>query len=573
MVAETSVLVLGDNVNTDDIIPAARCTSAEPGHLKHFALEHIVGTDGLTAYDRIEAGRNFGCGSSREHAPIALKAAGIRSIRARSFAEIFYRNGTNIGLSLEIIDQPGGEAGALQTIADAGGLIALSQKRNAGAYSLPKGTTDSRPMTMTEKLLARASGNAYVAPGEVVFARIDLALSHDAVAGPIARLFKEHFGPDEKVWDPKRVVLVADHFIQVNDIRMDSGSTLLLEQMRRFADEQGCILLDEVSPGEAPGICHVLLPEQGFVSPGMIIAGTDSHTSTYGAFACFATGVGTTDMVSILATGDMWIRVPETVLVELNGTLPEFISAKDIMLFLLGKIGCDGATRKVVEFRGSVVDALPIAERMTLANMAVECGAMCGLIRPDEKTLRYLERCGARAPVTSGVSSDPECQFSDIYAYDLSGLRPHVARPPSPDLVVPVEELEKVPITKAYIGSCTGGKLFDLAQAAAVLEGRHLAPGTRLFIVPASQAVQQEADRLGYTRIFEEAGAEFLKSGCGACINAGKGALGPQETGVYATSRNFKGRSGDPTSKNYLTSPRVVAISAIKGWITDRLDD
>lgn len=570
MKTEPKVLILEDDINTDDIIPAKRCTTADPEYLKQYAFEHLIGEGTLLGYDEIEAGRNFGCGSSREHAPIAIKAAGIKKVCAHSFAEIFYRNSINIGLVLEIYSQPQNHP-VVEAIVRAGGLIPFNQKREKGESYIPKTVTSARAMTMAEKLLARASGNDYVQPGETVFVQVDLAMSHDAVAGPIAKVFYEHFGEDAKLWDVNRVVLVADHFIQVNDVRVDPKATLLYSEMVQFARSQGCHLLDVVSPGEAAGICHVLLPEKGFIHPGTIVAGTDSHTCTYGAFGCFSTGVGTTDMANIFAMGDMWVRVPPTLLFKLEGTSIKYITAKDIILFILGKIGCDGAAGKVMEFRGSIIDQMPMEERMTLSNMAIECGAMCGLIAPDATTRQYLQSCGQY--LFEEVVSDSGADYEDIYHFDLSDLEPQVACPPKPDRVVGISELGEVPITKAFIGSCTGGKLFDLAQAAEVLKGRHVAPGVSLFIVPASLEVRQKAENLGYMQIFETAGGTVLKSGCGACINAGLGVLGKEETGVYATNRNFKGRSGDPTAKNYLASPRVVAISAVEGKISARLTE
>jgi len=580
------VLILGDDINTDDIIPANHCTSADSEHLKRYAFEHLIGEGNLLGYEVIEAGRNFGCGSSRENAPIAIKAAGIKKVRARSFAEIFYRNSINIGLTLEITEQPQTNS-VVEAIVEAGGLTSFNQKRRNGQTSVPGNSTPSRPLTMTEKLLARASGNDYVQPGETVFVGVDLAMCHDAVAGSVVEVFYKHFGKAEslstgnlcselsqreaRVWEPNRVVFVADHFIQTNDVRVDPKANLLHKEMVQFAQAQGCHLFDVVSPGEAAGICHVLLPEKGFIHPGMIVAGTDSHTCTYGAFGCFSTGVGTTDMANLFSTGDMWIRVPQTLLFVLEGTLAKYISAKDIMLFILGQIGCDGATGKVIQFCGSIIDQLPIEERMTLANMAIECGAMCGLMAPDEITREYVR---SRSDTSfEELISDPDAEYEKIYQFDLSNLEPQVACPPKPDQVVEISELGDVPITRAFIGSCTGGKLFDLAQAAEVLKGRHVAPGVDLFVVPASQEVRQKAEHLGYFKIFEEAGVQILKSGCGACINAGIGGLGKEETGVYATNRNFKGRSGDPTAKNYLASPRVVAVSAVMGKITHRSND
>ena len=569
MTDANKILNLGNDINTDDIIPAKRGTNDDPDHLKQYALEHIIGVGELLKYDEIEAGDNFGCGSSREIAPIALKAAGIKKVKARSFAEIFYRNSINIGLPLEIMGETE-QNPVVEAIATAGGLMAFNQKRRQGEVKIPPSVTPARPMTRVEKMLAKASGNDYVKPGEGVFAKIDLALSHDAVASSVAKVFYENYGKTAQLWDAQRVVLVADHFIQINDIRIDNKAPVMYEQMVKFAQAQGCHLFDLVSPGEAAGICHVLLPEKGFIRPGMIIAGTDSHTCTYGALGAFSTGVGTTDMANIFAMGDMWIRVPPTLVFELSGTLPPQISAKDIILFILGKLGCGGATSKVMEFRGSIIEQLPLDERLTLANMAIECGAMCGLIAADEVTNDYVT---SRTSIGfEDAIADPDAEYEAVYKFDLSHLEPQVARPPKPDQVVNISQLEDVPITKAFIGSCTGGKLYDLAQAAAVLKDRQVAQGVDLFVVPASMEVRQKAEELGYIAIFEESGAQMLKSGCGACINSGKGVLDKEETGVYATNRNFKGRSGDPTAKNYLASPRTVAISAIKGKITANLD-
>ena len=565
---KVKTLKLGDDINTDDIIPAHRSTNPDPEHQKHYVLEHLIGIDTLLEYEIIEAGKNFGCGSSREYAPIAIKAAGIKLVRAQSFAEIFYRNSINIGLNLEIIGEERDNP-VVRAISAAGGLTAFNQQRLQHDLTIPRSNTKPRPMTMVEKMLAKASDNDYVQPGEVVFAKVDLAMSHDAIAAPVFELFQANFGKDTLVWDANKVVLVADHFIQVNDIRPDSQATKLYRDMVNFAQHYGCKLFDLISPGEASGICHVLLPEQGLIHPGMIIAGTDSHSCTYGAFGSLATGVGTTDMANILATGEMWLCVPHTIAIELSGTLPKHISAKDIMLFILGKIGCQGAIGKVLEFRGSIIEHLPIDERMTLSNMAVECGAMCGLIVPDAITTQYLH--DKNISNYTPVIGDKDAVYDCIYQFDLSNIEPQIACPPKPDNVVDISKLPETPITLAFIGSCTGGKLTDLAQAAAVLENERVNSNVQMYVVPASQLVRQQAEELGYFDIFKRAGVQILKSGCGACINSGRGVLGRQETGIYATNRNFTGRTGDPTGKNYLASPRVVSISAVRGKISDRL--
>ena len=561
-------LKLGDDINTDDIIPAHRSTNPDPEHQKHYVLEHIIGIDTLLDYEVIEAGHNFGCGSSREYAPIAIKAAGIKLVRAKSFAEIFYRNSINIGLNLEIIGESKDNP-VVEAISAAGGLTAFNRQRLQNQICVPSSSTKPRPMTMAEKMLAKASGNKYVQPGEVVFVKVDLAMSHDAIAAPVFEQFRACFGENRQIWDASRVVLVADHFIQVNDIRVDPQATLLYQRMVDFAHHYGCRLFDLVSPGEAAGICHVLLPERGLIQPGMIIAGTDSHSCTYGAFGSLATGVGTTDMANILATGEMWLRVPSTIVFELTGTLPDNISAKDIMLFILGKIGCQGAIGKVLEFRGSIIEQLSMDERMTLSNMAVECGAMCGIIVADTVTEKYLKDKNISG--YSPVVGDKNAVYDSVYQFDLSNLEAQIACPPKPDNVVNISQLPDTPITLAFIGSCTGGKLTDLAQAAAVLKDNRVNPNVQMYVVPASQQVRQQAEELGYFDIFTQAGVQILKSGCGACINSGKGVLGKQETGIYATNRNFTGRTGDPTGKNYLASPRVVSISAINGKISARV--
>jgi homoaconitate hydratase family protein len=479
-------------------------------------------------------------------------------------------------LPLEIIGQAQTNPvvnATVNAITQAGGLIAFNQQRLQNQINIPQSTTTSRPMTIAEKMLARSSGNAYVQPGEVVFAKVDLAMSHDAIAAPVFKLFHQHFGESARVWDAEKIVLVADHFIQVNDIREDTQAPQLYRDMVAYARHHNCQLFDLVSPGEASGICHVLLPEQGLIEPGMIIAGTDSHSCTYGAFGSLATGVGTTDMANILATGDVWLKVPSTIVIELIGTLPHYLSAKDIMLFILGQIGCQGAVGKVIEFRGSIIQNLSMDERMTLSNMAIECGAICGFIAPDLITQEYLQDKlqDRRHRQKEQLTADDNARYERIYTFDLTDLEPQIACPPKPDRVVNISQLPEIPIDLAFIGSCTGGKLSDLAQAAAVLKNRRIAPNVQMFVVPASQKVKQQAEKLGYFAIFERAGVQILKSACGACINSGKGVLGAQETGIYATNRNFTGRSGDPTAKNYLASPRIVAISAVRGQISDKI--
>lgn len=583
------VLSVGDDISTDDIIPARRCTSADPEHLGRYALEHLLGEGGLRAeYREIEAGRNFGCGSSREHAPIALLAAGVEKVVAESFAPIFFRNSVNIGLPLQLRGASRSDA-TVKEIIKSGGLLPLLRDRAgkgvansggndsvrpAGLKASSGGTKgETRAMTLTEKLLARAAKLDLVAAEETVFVQADLAMSHDAVAGPAAKRFYDAFGRGARVWDPSRIVLVADHFIQVPMVREDEASVHLYEAMISFARDQGCHVVDKISAFEAEGICHIVLPEKGFVKPNAVIAGTDSHTCTQGAFGCFAVGVGTTDMAGIFATGEFWLKVPPTIRVILRGDLAPQVAAKDLMLHLLENIGCDGASGAVLEFCGSGVRNLTMEDRMTMANMAVECGAVTGIFAADDLCRDWLRQRGAVWDADApALESDAAADFAQTLELDLAGLRSSVARPGKPDRVAAVLDLERTPIHKAFIGSCTGGKLEDLKAAAVVLRGSQVAEGVRLFVVPASQEVLVEARRLGLIDIFESAGAEMLPSGCGACINAGPGTVAAGEVGVFATSRNFAGRSGDTRGDVWLASPRTVAISAVAGYISASID-
>jgi homoaconitate hydratase family protein len=566
----TRTLDLGDNVNTDDIIPAEHCTSADEEHLGRYAFAHLLGVGVLRdRYDEISAGRNFGCGSSREHAPAALLAAGIRRVRAVSFGSIFHRNAVNTGLALETADA-GAQPEIVRQIIEAGGLGAFNRKRPQQRPYSARPDAGAAPMTLAEKLLARAAGRPCVRAGEVVFARVDTAMSHDVVAGPVADRFHATFGKDAKVWDPSRVVFVADHFVQMPAIRNDARPRELHRKMLEFARAQECAVFDVAAEGRAQGICHLLLPERGWVRPGTVVAGTDSHTCTYGAFGCFGTGIGTTDMANLLRTGDFWIRVPETFAIELEGTLPAESSTKDVMLALLGRIGCDGAVDRALHFTGSGIAGLSMDDRMTLANMAVECGAVTGLVDVDETTRAYLsDRC---REAYQPLFADPEAKVTRRERIELDTLGPQVAHPPAPDNVTAVAALERIEITKAFIGSCTGGKLEDLRAAAKALHGRRVAPGVALYVVPASQEVRERAQAEGLLDTFSRAGATILDTSCGACINAGPGTLGPGETGIYATNRNFKGRAGHPSANHYLASPRTVAVSAARGFIAAGFD-
>lgn len=574
----TKILKLADNINTDDIIPATRCNTADPELLAQYAFEHILNGDALANYDVIIAGKNFGCGSSREHAALAIKAAGIKQVYADSYADIFFRNSINIGLNITHTanitegSKDVNTTNTIDAIIHSGGLTNFNKSRFKGLNQIVKAYIPSRAMTICEKIIARSSANDFVEPGQIVFANVDLAMSHDAVLGPCSEVFYQNFGAKSKVWDRNKLVLVADHFIQNIIIKNDKKSEILYLKMKEFAQQQGCQFIDQIAPGNSAGICHIILPERGYVQPGMLITGTDSHTCTYGALGCFSFGVGTTDMANTFATGDVWLRVPPSILVHLEGVLVESLSAKEIVFELLDQLGVEGASGHVLEFRGSALKKLSMDERLTLSNMTVECGALCGIIPVDEITKHYLE---ARGNITGfkaeHYSADENATYSKILHINLSTLESRVACPPTPDNLIKISQLKSTKIQVAYIGSCTGGKLEDLAMAAMVLKDQTIHSGVKLYIAPASQEILKQSVQLGYINILEKAGAEILSIGCGACINSGLGSLKENETGVFSTSRNFVGRSGHPNSKVYLASPRVVAISACKGEIADRL--
>ncbi len=552
---------LGNNINTDDIIPARRCTSYDKNYLGKYALEYMIDRSELLNSDKIVAGENFGCGSSREHAPIALIGAGIKEIFAKSYATIFYRNAINVGLKIKsslitpkIIDN----------IINFGGIIPYNKFRLQSKKITFRNKTQKRPMTTTEKILAQASSNNYVKPGEIIFTKPNLIMSHDAVVAAASKIYENHF--NFKIKSPKNIIFVADHFIQINDIRKDIRAKELYEKMMTFAQKYNIKVYDKISENEAQGICHILLPEQGLIRPGEFIVGTDSHTCTYGALGAFSVGIGTTDLANLFAMGDLWIKVPETIKIEINGRIPKNITAKDIILYILKDLKNNIAKDKVLEFSGEVINRLSIDGRMTLSNMSIEAGAICGIIIPDEKTFKYVkEKTTQNFKV---ILPDKNAEYFLTKKYNISNLKSQVAKPYSPNNVENVSSLKKIKINKAYIGSCTGGKLEDLKNASNVLKNKKIKKGVELYIVPATQKIKKESERFGYMKIFRDSGAIILPSGCGACINAGRGVLKKNEVGIFATNRNFMGRNGDKTSKVYLASPIIVAKSAIKGYIS-----
>jgi 3-isopropylmalate/(R)-2-methylmalate dehydratase large subunit len=415
------------------------------------------------------------------------------------------------------------------------------------------------PATLAEKLCARAAGLAAVRPGDIVIARVDLAMIHDSAGPRRVKPMLEQLGVG--IWDPAKVVLVTDHYVPA----VDAESAAILKLTREFARAHGIDAFYDMQ-----GICHVVLPERGHLRPGLFVVGGDSHSTSGGAFGCFMIGIGATEMAGVLATGEIWIRVPPTLRLEWTGRLGPGLAAKDMMLHLCARLGMDAGNYKAVEFDGPAIRALPQIERFVLANMAAELGGKVGLIAPDETTMEWLADTGAAVePDWARWRSDDGAAFEAVNRFDATSLAPQVAAPHSPANAAPVEAHRGTAIDQAYIGACTGAKLSDLRMAAAVLKGRRVAPGVRLLVAPASTRITAEAAADGTLAALTEAGAILLPSGCGACAGYGAGVLAEGEVCISSTARNFKGRMGHGSSKVYLGSPYTVAAAAVAGCIVD----
>ena len=412
-------------------------------------------------------------------------------------------------------------------------------------------------MTMTEKILAAHAGCEKVEPGQLIRANVDFLLANDITAPQAIPEFDKIGRP---VFDPEKIALIPDHFIPNKDIKSAEQAKV----MRDFARKHKISHYVEVG---RMGIEHVLLPEMGWVLPGEVIIGADSHTCTYGAVGAFATGVGGTDLGASMATGDTWFKVPSTIKVELTGVMPEWVSGKDVILTLIGRIGVDGARYQALEFTGPGVANLSMADRFTISNMAVEAGGKNGIFPVDEKTVEYL-RARTTKPYTI-YSSDPDAFYAREIQIDLSSLRPVVALPHLPENVKPVSELPEIIIDQVVIGSCTNGRIDDLEQAAKIIAGRKIYPSVRAIIIPGTQEVYMEAMKRGYIAQFIEAGAVVSTPTCGPCLGGYMGILAAGERCVSTTNRNFRGRMGHVDSEVYLASPAVAAASAILGRIAE----
>lgn len=414
-----------------------------------------------------------------------------------------------------------------------------------------------RPMTLAEKILATKLKRDYVEPGELVEVPVDLTLANDITAPLAIKIFEStNIG---KVFDPEKIVLVMDHFTPNKDIKSAEQVRLCREFARKYK------ILHYYEGGNC-GIEHALLPELGLVGPGDIVIGADSHTCTYGALGAFATGVGSTDLAAAWITGKTWFKVPETIKFVYYGRPKPWITGKDLILYTIGDIGVDGALYKAMEFTGETIKKLSMAERFTMANMAIEAGGKVGLIEPDKITLAYIKNRFKREPVI--LKADKNAKYIEIREYDVSKIDLLVALPHLPSNVRPVKDLpDKIYIDQVVIGSCTNGRIEDLAIAAKILKNRKVNPNVRCIIIPATPKIYYEALKRGYIRVFIEAGAIVSPPTCGPCLGGHMGILAKGEKAVATTNRNFVGRMGHPESEVYLSGPAVAAVSAVLGYI------
>ena len=424
-------------------------------------------------------------------------------------------------------------------------------------------------MTITEKILANASGRDRVVPGENIWLNVDVLMTHDVCGPPTIGIWKREFGEGAKVWDKDKLVIFPDHYIFTANKHANRNVDIL----RQFADEYQIDNYYDVGTERYKGVCHLALAEEGYNVPGTVLFGTDSHTCTSGAFGMFSTGVGNTDAAFILGTGKIWEKVPESMKFTFHGKMPNYLTAKDLILHILGDITTDGATYRAMEFDGEAVYDLSMNERMTLTNMAIEAGGMNGIIAADEVTEKYVKE-RSNKPYKL-FTSDPDAEYHSKYEYNVEEIEPTVAKPHSPDNRDTVKNVEGTPLTKCYIGSCTGGKMTDFKFAAPILFGGEVKVPT--FIVPASTEVAKQLEVETYKgvalkEIFENAGCIIAQSSCAACLGGPDDTIGravDKDVVISTTNRNFPGRMGSKKSEVYLASPLSVAASALNGRITD----
>jgi 3-isopropylmalate/(R)-2-methylmalate dehydratase large subunit len=422
-------------------------------------------------------------------------------------------------------------------------------------------------MTYVQKLLARTCKRDEVAVGDILELPVHLAMSHENAALVINQ-FNEIYrdtGLEPRVWDPDRIAIIFDHRVPAESAKTATNH----KKIREFVAKQGIHKFHDIR-GDVGGICHQILPENGYVRPGQVLLGTDSHTTTHGALGAFAFGIGATEMAAVWALGSILnVEVPGTIKVVVNGEFPRGVYAKDLILYLVGLLTAEGANFRVIEFHGDTIRGLPTSGRLVLCNMTVEAGATAGVVPPDEETRRYLrDEAGVRDELDL-FAPDPDAVYDRVVEIDATQLQPQIACPHTVDNVKPIDEVKGKKVHQIVVGSCTNGRLDDLQVAAGILKGKQVAADTRMIVFPASWRIYLEAMRLGYLNDLIAAGAVVCNPGCGPCLGIHQGALGDNETALATTNRNFKGRMGNPGAEVFLSSTAVAAASALTGVISD----
>ena len=586
------IWTFGNDIDTDTIIPGKRGTIPTIEEMKKYAFELLKPEFGSTVRpgDILVAGSNFGCGSSREQAATVLSHNGVRCIIAKSFARIFFRNAFNSGIILLTCDGiqdvvKGGDivtvdleqhkvsangkefpVGAIpQNLFDIvahGGLIADTKRRLAGGFQPePHKELDARErrrkgFTLAEKILRKNAGVEQVKPGDIVISHPDMFMIHDIYTPYL--LDTLHQIGAKKIFAPDRVTIVFDHCMPTAVAKNDSAH---YDAGLELAKEYG---IEKLHIGE--GICHSLMHEKKYARPGCVATATDSHTTTYGGAGCFCSGIGTAEMAAALITGELWFKIPEAIKIVLNGHLPKGVLSKDMILKILGDIKADGGQYKSLEFTGPAAHEMSMDARFTVANMALEAGAKCGLFEADQKTADYY---GVPLSEIDWVTMDEEAQYEKVLTYDVNELEPQLSCPQGVDNVHPIREVEGTPMDEVYLGSCTNGSIEDLAIAAEILKGKHVPETMRFIVVPATNAVFKEAIRRGYIRTFIEAGAVICHPCCGLCCGMPYGLMYDDERILSTANRNFIGRQGTKKTLSYLCSPAVAAATALTGVVTD----
>jgi 3-isopropylmalate/(R)-2-methylmalate dehydratase large subunit len=422
-------------------------------------------------------------------------------------------------------------------------------------------------MTVVEKILARASGLSSVKAGDIVEPKVDLAMSHENAALVINQFFEVYQGTavEPKIWNPSKVSIIFDHRVPAESPKTASNQ----KRIREFVAANSIAKFHDIR-GDVGGICHQVLPENGYVRPGFVVVGTDSHTTSHGALGAFAFGIGATEMASVWALGCVLnVEVPATIKVNVSGKFKKFVGPKDLILHLIGKLTAEGANFKVIEFHGPTIKKMSTSGRLAICNMSVEAGATSGIVPADEETVRYLRKeAGMKGKINLAVL-DKDALYDRVVDIDVSKLEPQIACPHTVDNVKSIKEVKGTKVNQIVIGSCTNGRLDDLEIAAKIIKGKKVAQGVRMLIFPASARIYNQALAKGYIGEFMKAGAVVMNSGCGPCLGIHEGALGDGEVALSTTNRNFKGRMGNPKSEVYLCSPAVAAASAMKGVIAD----